>query len=346
MNGCTYKINDEFVVKVPHKERRKVDSIIKETLNLDLLYNFFKERKVNWQNSQRGIAAIYNDDGEGYLISTFVPGGECGKTIDLNSKNLNSVMQIITELDIGTKDNGRLMSYDYNTHNIHYTETTAVIYDFENLKCLKLEDEILKRVVNGRKSNTPHLSDTSALTSNIRTFEFGTIYHYTKKLKPEERKNFFKKYLHEKSIYHNKMAKYYEKEAKGNIHGAFLSKLAKKENVHSELLNINRITDDIIKSEAIKIQLAVFIYHFNNGKIRKEINPKQITLYYKESLKFFKDKLHNAIKSRNKNEAIYYFDCVNALEIWGNLSKINSFKYDKTKVHNEFEKTFEKYLNY
>lgn len=342
LNGKVYRINQDYVVKVPIPNRRVKDSIMQETKKLDMLYDFSKERNVDLQNSQKGIASFFTDKGEEYLISTFVKGSGCNSNNRLNPKNIDSIMRILTEMDIGSEKYGRLMSYDYNGHNVNFTEISAGVFDFEYLRGNFLEDDIPNRVLSGRKSVSPHVSDTSGLTSNVRTFEFGNLYSYLKCLHENEARNDFIDYLNRKSLYHSEMSKNYEKTSYRNKFSDFFQKLAQKEKIHSELLKKENLMEDIIKSEAIKIQISEFIYRVGGSKIRGNFNPKQIVEYYKNSLNFFRDNLHKAMESKDKQLATYYYDCINNLRIWADISRIQYKNIDKSRITKIIEKTLDK----
>ncbi len=342
LNGKVYRINENYVVKVPIPNRRVKDSIMQETKKLDMLYDFSKERNIDLQNSQRGIASFFTDSGEEYLISTFVKGSECNPNNRLNPKNINSMMNILTEMDIGSKKYGRLMSYDYNGHNVNFTETSAGVFDLEYLRGNFLENDIPNRVLSGRKSVSPHVSDTSGLTSNVRTFEFGNLYSYLKSLPDNEARNDFVEYLNRKSLYHIDMSEYYKLIANDNKYNDFLQKLSKKEQIHSELLKKENLTEDIIKSEAIKIQISEFIYRVDGSKIRGNFNPQQIVKYYKNSLNFFRKNLHKAMENKEKELATYYYDCINNLRIWSDISRIQYKNIDKSRISKIIERTLDK----
>ena len=342
LNGKVYRINDEYVVKVPVQNRLTNESIMQETKKLDMLYDFSKEKCIDLQNSQRGIASVFTDSGEEYLITTYVKGTYCDKSKNrLNKHNIDSVMRILTELDIGSKKYGRMMSYDYNGDNVNFTKKSAGLLDFEYLKGNLLEVDIPNRILSGRKSLTPHLSDTSPLTSNVRTFEYGTLYHYLISSPPKHAAKIFRLYLNRKSLYHNKMSDYYAKRSEEGLYSDIFKELAKREKNHSNLLNNKNLTEDIIKSEAIKIQLSEFIYRTSGSSIRGDFNPYQIIDYYNDSVKYFKNKFREARKSKDYNLASYYYDCMKTLDTWTYMKYVVFDENSKSRRLFSFEKTLD-----
>lgn len=332
LNGRVYRINDDYVVKVPISDRNVKDSILNETKKLDMLYDFLNERKVDLQNTQRGIASFFTDKGEEYLISTYVKGSERNKTNNrLNKYNIDSMMKILTELDIGSEKYGRIMSYDYNSGNVNFTKKSAGILDMEYMRGTPLNFDIDNHIIRGRWSLSPHLSDTSALVSNVRTFEFGNLYHYLMSLSQSKAEKIFKIYLDRKSLYHAKMAEFYTQKSTEGTYTEIFKDLARRENNHSNLLNKKHITPDIIKSEAIKIQLGEFLYRICGSKIRGNYNPYQIYNYYTDSQKYFKNKFKETRKSGDYELASYYYDCMRTLGTWKQLKDIVYNGYNESR---------------
>lgn len=343
LNGKVYRLNDNYVVKVPVPNRIVKDSILNETKKLDMLYDFSKERKVDLQNSQRGIVSFFTDRGEEYLISTLVKGSQCNKNNNkLNKYNIDSVMKILTEMDIGSEKYGRIMSYDYNGGNVNFTKKGAGILDFEYMRGIPLEFDISDRILNGRRSISPHLSDTSALTSNVRTFEFGNLYNYLMALTPRKAEKLFKLYLDRKSLYHTQMSDFYALKSKqGNNYKDVYRELATREKNHSNLLNKKNITADIIKSEAIKIQMAEFMYRVCGSKLRGNYNPNQVFDYYEDAVKYFKDQFRKNRKACNYDLASYYYDCMKTMRTWKDIKNIVFYGFDKSRFLNTEEKTLD-----
>ena len=342
LNGKVYRLNNDYVVKVPIPNRQVKDSILNETKKLDILYDFSKERKIDLQNSQRGIVSFFTDNGEEYLISTLVKGTGCDKSKNkLNKYNIDSMMKILTEMDIGSEKYGRIMSYDYNGGNVNFTKKSAGILDFEYLRGTPLEFDIHDRIISGRRSISPHLSDTSALTSNVRTFEFGNLYNYLMSLSPRKAENLFKLYLDRKSKYHAQMAEYYAQKSTEGTYKDIFKNLALREKNHANLLSKKNITEDIIKSEAIKIQISEFIYRLGGSKIRGNYNPNQILFYYEDSLKYFKNKFREARKANNYDLASYYYDGIKTLSTWKDIKSIAYNGFERSRFVNTVEKTLD-----
>lgn len=135
-------------------------------------------------------------------------------------------------------------------------------------------------------------------------------------------KNFLHRYLTIKSKYHNNMSDYYTKISNSVQYPSEVLSIARSEQSHSKLLK-NPDTD-ILKAEAIKIQMANFV--FVSGQwcknLQLKFNTEQIIEYYKKGLKYFENELNNAIKKRNVDKQIYYQNCINLFKGWKRISNL------------------------
>lgn len=332
-NGLVYRINDKLVIKTNRPFPNLKTRAFEEGEKLDMLYELGKERPVDLQNTQKGIIA-FKDDSRSYLVSSYVVGDKClYPKLMLNEKNIDSIMKILTEFDIGSKKFGRLMNNDLMGSNVRFTEDKAGVLDFELMTNFHLEDEIEKIINNKQIEISPDISDTSQLKSNVRTFEYGTLHQYLKLCPPQIAKDTFKIYLARKSQYHEFMSKYFSNEVLHTKNKAFYQDIANKEKLHSIILS--KVDDEIVKAEALKIQLSKFFYQSRNPKYRGHINPEQITDYYNNSLSFFTKNFLENFKHKNLNKAVYYLDCVNFTKNLEDIKYLDTSKIDKKYITNE-----------
>lgn len=321
VNGQAYCYGRDLVVKKSKADALCHNNIMTEAEKLDILYEFTKERggNLNLANTQRGIAAFKLNNGDSYLISSFVKGRKADPhTNPLNIKNLTSLVSIITELDKGSDKYGRLMVYDLNSGNIHFTKDKAGILDFEHLKGEKLDESIKKVIIDKDYGSGVHTSDTSFLDSNLRSFEFSALYDYLTGAPAKISRKIFNEYLHIKSSYHKMMAENLKMRANNSLYPEIVDEIAKSELAHSNILSGKKLSKDIIKSEAMKIQMAHFMFissrHCNAPHIR--FNPLQISQYRQKGLAYFNEKLTESLKSGDYDKITYYTDCITVFNKW------------------------------
>lgn len=321
VNGQAFHYGQDLVIKKSKPNALCQNNIMTEAQKLDLLYEFLKERGKNFNlaNTQKGIAAFQLNNGESYLISTLVKGKKADyDTNPLNHENLTSLVSIITELDKGSDKYGRLMVYDLNSGNIHFTKDKAGILDFEHLKGENLDDSIKNVIIDKNYGAAVHTSDTSFLDSNLRSFEFSALYDYLTNTPVQISRKLFNEYLNIKSSYHKNMAEHLKQQAKNSIYPEIVENIANSELAHSNILASKNLPKDIIKSEAMKIQMAQFMFissrHCNSSNIR--FNPLQIAQYRQKGLEYFNEKLIEALHSGNSDKITYYKDCIKIFNKW------------------------------
>lgn len=324
-NGDVFKLGMDLVIKKARPDALVNKSLMNEAQKLDILYNLEHEIGIKLNNIQSGIAGFEFDNGESYLISTLIEGKRANvQQNPFNEKNLKSLMDILTILDKGSSKTGRLMMYDLNLSNINLTKDKAGIFDFEYMGGENIETSIHERIIKKLGSASSHVSDTSNLQSNVRSFEYAGLYYYLREMPAKEVKNFLHKYLTIKSIYHKNMSEYYSKIYDTVRYPSEVLSIARSEFSHLKLLA--NPSADILKSEAIKIQMANFV--FVSGQwcqnSRLKFNPEQIMGYYKEGLKYFKNELNNAIKKQNIDKQIYYQNCINLFKGWKRILTLPS----------------------
>lgn len=339
-NGDVFSLGMDLVIKKARPDALVNNDLIDEAEKLDMLYEIEQKEGMKFKNVQSGIARLYlGKSNESYLISTRIEGAIADANNNpFNEKNLTSLMETLTELDKGSPKKGKLMMYDLNLGNINITKDKAGIFDFEYLRNEYLDKLITERVCWNDGSNSCHISDTSNLESNVRSFEFAGLYNYIHDMPEPEIKDFFTKYLKIKSKYHKNMSDYYKESAKEyeKLSSKFmqeLSKIADSELAHSNLLaNPDK---NIIKSEAMKIQMANFVFNTSTFcKSTKEFNPKQITDYYENGIKFFCEQHYNSSQNSDNDRKIYYKNCMNLYNGWGHMSvwPCRMFKAENNKI--------------
>jgi hypothetical protein len=277
--------------------------------------NFRAETGITLGNTQRGVGAFKFNNGESYLISTLVKGKNPDSlTNPFNKKNFSSLIKLLTDLDIGSPSKGRLLAYDFNLGNINITRNEAGLLDLEYIKVKNIDDIIKENLLN--RYVTFHCSDTSLLESNLRTFEFTGFYDYLQTLQKSEAKKLFQYYLHLKGIYHRTMASFFEEYSSNSTYTKTIKNIAQKESIHSKLLSKKKISDDIIKTEAIKIQTVNFAFATWKLCINLTFNPNQVKKYHQKSLEYFIDQLNLAINNNDYDRIIYYSDALKCISGW------------------------------
>lgn len=159
-------------------------------------------------------------------------------------------------------------------------------------------------------------------------------------------KELLSKFLIKKSKYHNEMQNYYSEKSKTSQYKKELCSIAKSEEVHSKLLQ--NPSEDIIKSEAIKIQMANFIFvsgqHCKNHNLK--FNLEQITNYYNEGLNYFEKEFEKAKNAKDNNRKIYYRNCINLFKGWNRVLRLSEImnKDQRTRITKSKIRTLEENL--
>lgn len=332
-NGNVFSLGMDLVIKKAKSDALVNKSLINEATKLDMLWNLEQELGFKLDNVQSGIAGFEFPNGASYLVSTLVKGSKPNpSTNPFNERNLESLIDILTILDKGSQKDGRLMMYDLNLSNINVNKNKAGIFDFEYMCGENFEDSIQNRIIKNLGTASSHVSDTSNLQSNIRSFEYAGLYYYLDEMPTKDIKAFLSKYLTIKSKYHNEMSNYYLKKSKTSKFSEELYKIAKSEKAHSQLLQ--EPSNDIIKSEAMKIQMANFV--FVSGQWCKnpdlKFNLKQISDYYNECLQYFEKELKTAKINNDENRNIYYQNCINLFKGWNRVLKLSEIMNEEQKA--------------
>lgn len=313
VNGRVFHLGSDRVVKKSKADAYFSKDVIPEAKKLDFLEAFRSETGFSLGNTQRGIVAFQFNNGESYLVSTLVNGKKPNSlTNPFNQKNLADLINIFTEMDIGSPSKGRLLAYDYNLGNINITHSNAGLLDLEYVKGCKTDESIEKFVLTNHR--TFHSSDTSAMESNIRSFEFTGFYDYLQTLPKKEAKKLFEYYLHLKGEYHKKMGKFFSQYSSKSSYPEIVTEISEAEIIHSKFLLMKHIPTDIIEAEARKIQAVNFQFASWNKCINLEINPNQIKRYYSKNIEYFSRQLQKAIKNNDSERIVYYKNAVERIE--------------------------------
>ena len=328
MNGSSYFYGRDLVVKRYFDKNKAYNyNPDREISVLDNMY----ENGLNIENNQIGHFAFTSPKGKTYLVSSKVQGKTFdSKTNKFNEKNLKALIDIFSKMDMPVYDETLnensnfpykvFMHYDLSKENYNINENSAGIFDFEYARF-----ENIDRFFNPlRRSSNPDLSDIPETISNLRSFEYRGLLPYLAEIEPKEARELFKTYLSIKKDYHNKRAQFYKNEfSKRNIDE--LKTLFSKEKAHAKCLE--KQDENIIKSEAIKIQIAGFIYAQSFfAPEENKINPKQIEEYLLMANKYFENMLQ---KAQNQEEKIYFKDCLELTKAWNGvvyLMKMNANK--------------------
>lgn len=335
LNGRAYFLGEDLVVK-KYKGRDEVFYYEpqREINALDLLF----EKGITSKSMQRGEYAFTTPNDETYLVSTRVSGSNLNPlTNKFNTKNLNSLVQAISELDKPIKyspdklQNGPnilfpyqvAMHYDLCPGNFHITEDDAGIFDFEYLQFEDLNRPYSVMNYGNTVDTLSDLSDISGIVSNLRTFEYRSLLPYLTQLPTNEAQQVFLDYIKAKSNYHLNRVNYYQDEIENNKDfSKELENLRTKELAHYNCLS--NPNHSILKAEAIKMQIAGFIYSqspFSRSSDDK-INPAQIRDYIESANKFF----DSQISKSNEFERLYFEDCKALMNSWNNLPAWMSYQ--------------------
>lgn len=350
VNGIAYSIGQDLVVKKSRSDALVNSNLMNEAEKLDILYDFYQEGEKDMENTQKGIAAFRLKNGDSYLISTLVRGNEADYyTNPLNKNNLTSLMKILTELDKGSIKHGRLMVNDLNPGNIMITEDKAGLLDFEHLRGDKLDESIENVIFKQNYSCAPHTSDTSNLNSNVRSFEFAGLHYYLMHMPDAaEAKELFNDYLNIKARYHNEMFHHHLKQAETSKYPDVVKNIALSDKANSLLLSETPVANDILLSEAKKIQMAQFkfVSSFWCNSPEFKFNPDQILKFYFDAKKYFNENLKKAEKSNDTMRIIYYRDCLGRFKKWENIKTLKQTMTDgqKSRITDKYIETLDNKL--
>lgn len=339
LNGATYPFQWEgrdLVVKkyFPHGKSCNPGAYEREFETLDTLYR----KRVKSKGIQQGEFAFRTPEGDEYLVTSRVKGQKPDYIKNkFNRENLKDLLLLLAKLDM-PRSNRRyeddeypyecLMHYDLASGNIVIDEDSAGIIDFEYLK-----PENLNRHYERGKEDFPdancNFSDIACLPSNLRGFEYRTLVPYLMKLDKEEASKLFDDYLEAKKMYHEFYINYCPMESTEAEKEIFRRKLAH----YSVLENPN---DDVKKAEAIKMQIARFMYiqspYKKHGK--HKINVKEIHEYFDNALFFFMEKANDP--QNNEYEQIYYEDGLELIKKWRSLHGWMEEQFQNPDIRNNF----------
>ena len=319
-NGKAFIFGEDLIVKT-YKAGNKKDSSIpeREIKMLDKMYDL----GIHFPNSQDGCYAFITPSEEYYLVSTKVEGENPNPSaMNLTKENLFSLINIICDMDKGQYEPSqktfyRFMNYDFNGKNIKVTPKKAGVYDFEYSQIENIANKIQERIYGGINGVNCHQSDTSFLSSSLRSFELWTLHNYL--LKSPNADKTFNDYLSVKRKYHYEMSLYYREIAQDCYFSEILENIARKEKAHASLLRTDengKISKDIKKAEAIKIQMASFLHQRTPFCATGIVNPEQLKQYVTDSIDFFSKQLNIAKENNDKNRIIYYEDCMELFSSW------------------------------
>lgn len=330
LNGHAFQMGQDLIVKRYKGEKAINNDPSREINLLDNLY----DSNLTFINSQVGSYAFEMPDGQTYLVSTKVQG-ENPNALNgsvFTKENLQSLSKIILQMDKGSNipnssregfsDKCRFMNYDFNGGNIKITPEQAGLFDFEYDKFENIDETLFNAINYGIHGYNCNQSDTSALPSCIRSFEYWTLCDYLKDA--DNAKELFNDYLEIKGNYHAQMSDFYNEFSKESAFPNEVMNISEKEAVHSRLLQKDsdgNIPSDILTAEAKKIQMANFLHEqgiFNTTGI---INPKQLADYTEETISYLTDCLHLAEKNNDSDRITYFKDCLELVSQWSNVNK-------------------------
>lgn len=347
-NGECYWLGRDLVVKRYKDSKHAFNYDPMRDINmLDKMYDY----NITYPNSQQGRFAFVAPDGRYYLVSTRVKGATPdGQTNPFTKENLKSLLDIIYKMDTcglikGSSpcpgyysDVTRFMNYDFNSHNVNITPTTAGVFDFEYSAIENLD----KLIYGQHTAGHPHLSDTSKVTSSLRSFEFYTLCDYLLSCNnPDE---IFEEYIKLKGDYHAKMSEYYEKIAGTCYFTEKLQKIAEKEAIHARLLSETdkdgNISPDIKAAEAIKIQMANFTYRSTPYCSTDKLNIRQAHRFHLMGDNYFKKMRREAYYRRDEDRVSYYQDCRDLFNLWFCINYLPSgYELNDNRSTKEYLKT-------
>lgn len=331
------------------------DLVVKKYLNKDEALNFNPSREivvldkmfdkgVTPKNVQQGKFAFTTPQNETYLVSTRIKGEELNpKTNKFNEQNLRTLVATIGTLDMPKLDHETFskaqrmeervifpyevpLHYDLSTGNFNINKDGAGIFDLEYLTFVNLNALYYgMNCTNNFKDTLCDISDIPGVLNNLRNFEYRSLLDYIGQISPEERRETFETYLKIKSDYHKKRGEFFRNEVweyaqkddeQSQTIARTLRDLEVKEYIHADCLK--NLTPEIIKAEAIKIQIAKFVYTQSpfSRSLDEKIYPPQIKKYVREANKFFEECLLNA---KTTQEKVYFKDCLTLAKGWQNV---------------------------
>lgn len=336
-NGYAFWFGEDLVVKKYKGKDAFSDDPSREIRMLDTLFN----NDLMFPNSQLGMYAFTNGDST-YLVSTKVDGEEPNSVLSpFTKENLASLVEIILKMDKGAPVKGspkngcadrvRFMNYDFNGANIKLTENKAGLFDFEYSVLENIDDMIEKTIVRKDTGANCHQSDTSALPSSLRSFEFYTFCPYLNGAKGDV-SGLFNDYLAIKGRYHREMYKFFRDFSKESKFKDIVNEISISELAHANLLRKNadgKVPRDIVIAEASKIQMSHFMHEQSQFSDTGRVNPKQLQEYTDETINFFKICYKRAVDSGDINREVYYRDCLELFESWQRVNSTLKEKIDK-----------------
>ena len=205
--------------------------------------------------------------------------------------------------------------------NIKLTQNSAGLigFDYGNFEDLNENYLLMTLPLSNDREAIANLSDIPQVVSNVRNFEIATLYDYIINSNKYDALNTFKTYLTAKSKYYEKMGENAYSMAEDNNETLISCyELADKYMAHSKLLS--NPTKDIIKSEAIKIQIAKYVYAQDilSDSEKNKINPNQIYKYMLAAKDYF---IRQYIEADTNKKRLYYKDCLDLFKSWDNLSE-------------------------
>lgn len=327
-NGYVYWLGEDLVLKKFKGENAFSNNPYREINMLDSM----QDNNLKFKNSQVGCYAFITPNGTTYLVSTKVKGKNPSTDNPFTKENLESLVDIIYQMDTGADfpdssrqgygQRCRFMNYDFNGGNINITPQQAGLFDFEYAVIENIDDMIKKTIINKDTGANCHQSDTSGLPSSLRSFEFYTFCPYLLSL--DNPKEIFEDYLQIKGKYHAKMSDFYKDYAASTVFSDVISEISNKEEAHSHLLKKDEnghIPEDILKSEAGKIQMSYFMHEQSQFSDTGHINPKQLKQYTDKLITYFKNSLSLAKKNSDVDRIIYYRDCLELMSSWQRVNK-------------------------
>lgn len=329
-NGEAFYCGNNLVVKHYKGAKALNDDPMREIGILDTMY----ENRMYFNNSQKGHYAFRTPEGEYYLVSTKVKGeSPQANKMPFTRENLDSIIDIVIQMDRGSivensaleenfSNRCRFMNYDFNGKNMKITSVSAGLFDFEYSEIENIDNLIYKSLITEETSPSCHRSDTSGLTSSLRSFEFFTLYEYLMRTNnPDE---IFEEYLTLKSKYHSSMSEFFKEFTKESAFPSITKSLSTKEGAHSRLLSADAygvMASDIKKAEAIKIQMAVFIHDQSSFCETGQVNPSQLADFTEDAIIYFQNNLKRAKALHDRDRQIYYTDCLQLFLSWRMVNK-------------------------
>ena len=329
MNGRAYFYGEDLVVKkyMNEKEAFNYDPS-REIKALDMLF----DKNIVDSNIQLGMYAFTTPQNDTYLVSTRIKGHEANpKSNPYNKENLSALVKTLGILDMPVENENITgnfpyevpMHFDLYSENFNIDKNSAGIFDFEHTRMFDLQKEIA-RLERGDNWCVVDEADIAGFVSNLRNFEYKSFLPYLMSLNSSQAQELFNEYLNIKSSYHFKRAEFFKSESlksyKTPEQKEKLEELSEKEKAHGICLSKENLNPDVIRAEAMKIQLACFAFD-QTIYSSKKINPKQIKEYVKKA-----DLIFNRLPSfyTDSNFKIYFQDCLDLMNNWRGI--INSIE--------------------